>query len=215
MTDETTLDERTETIETPEQLATVTTLRPPPEDEAPAEAAAPFNPILKVWREVLKPARTEAQKKPTPQWCSKMVQMYQLSYKDCEELRDRYFAKIEELDQILLDEIALDDECLTYATPEEDAEHNSQHYKDLLTAWQLQFLEWELDWNCEDANAAVEIAANSEVHKMFFSNTGLVAFLDNIRFEFTEADQVALSEAINKRKDEAEAEYAALTGEGR
>ena len=162
-----------------------------------------FHPILQVWREVLKPARDEQARKVSPQYANRMIQSYTgLDFADMNDLRDGYFGKIIELLEILEAEIATDSDCLSYSTPEEDVAENSVHYKQLLTDWQLRFLQWELDWTCTDENAAVEIAAISEVHKMFFGPTGLTAFLDNIRFEFTEADQAELSAALEALRGE-------------
>lgn len=160
-----------------------------------------FHTVLEVWREVLKPAAEEGAKKPTPQWCNRMVSTYTgLRFADMYELRDRYFGKIDELLEILKFEISTDPDCLSYATPEEDATENSAHYKNLLLSWQQAVLQWELDWDCTDEGAEVELAAVSEVHKMFFGQTGLTAFLDNIKFEYTEADQQQLAEALQEQQ---------------
>lgn len=156
-----------------------------------------FHTILEVWREVLKPAAVEGTKRPTPQWCNRMITSYPgVTHADMYNLRDSYFSKIQELLDILLEEIKADSDALTYTSPEEDVEHNSGHYRDLLTTWQVHFLQWELDWDCLDPNAAAEIAAVAEVHKVFFGQVGLTQFLDNIRFEYTEEDQAALAAAL-------------------
>lgn len=169
-----------------------------PEGEVPT-----FHPVLEVWREVLKPAAAEGTKKVTPQWASRMVSTYaRLDYADMEDVRDRYFGKLAELSHILDLEIASDENCLSYSTPEEDAEHNSLHYKQLLIDWQRQFLQWELDWACTEESAVAELAAISEAHKMFFSETGITAYLDNIKFQFTEADSNDLAEALNDLRGE-------------
>lgn len=166
-------------------------------------AQAPsFHPILQVWREVLAPAKYEMHAKVTPQWATRIVGSYTgLAFSDMETFRDIYFGKIAQLCEVLEAEIATDDECLSYTTPEEDVEHNSEHYRNLLRDWQLAFLEWELDWETTSPEAAIEIAAISEIHKMFFGPTGLTAFLDNIKFEFTEADQAELVSALNGLKE--------------
>jgi hypothetical protein len=167
-----------------------------------ADTAPDFHTVLEVWREVLRPAADLADEKVTPQYASKMVASYGgITFGDMEELQRRYYFKINDLLQILIAEIATDEECLTYTKPEEDAEHNSAHYKQLLIDWQLRFLQWELDWDTNSRDAAVELAAISEVHKMFFSQTGITAYLDNIRFEFTEADQNDLAAALSELRD--------------
>lgn len=163
-----------------------------------------FHTVLEVWREVLKPARTEAGKRVTASWASKIVQSYpEITFAQMAEFRDRYYGKIEELYQILLEEIASDDECLSYRDPAEDAAENAEHYKNLLTLWQQRVLSWELAWVHDDPMAGVELGAIAEVHKMFFSNVGIAAFLDNIKFEFTEDDQQQLAEVLEEQREAA------------
>lgn len=167
------------------------------------ESAEPeFHPVLEVWREVLSNGPELAKEKVSPQWASKIVATYVgVAFKDMEDVQAQYFAKIAELANILDLEIATDKECLTYRSAEEDKVENAVHYKNILRDWQLTFLQWELDWNCRDPYAAVELAAISEVHKMFFGPTGLTAYLDNIQFEFTEQDQKDLGEALLELRD--------------
>lgn len=167
------------------------------------EGADPvFHPVLQVWREVLSNGPELAKEKVSPQWASKIVATYAgVTFADMEEVQAGYFDKIAELAKILDLEIATDKECLTYTTPEEDATENATHYKNILRDWQLSFLQWELDWNTRDPYAAVQLAVISEVHKMFFGPTGLTAYLDNIKFEFTEQDQMDLAEALTELRD--------------
>ena len=167
-----------------------------------SDAAPSYHPILQIWREVLKPGHDERLEPITAGFANKIVSSYrEITFADMGEYRDRYFDKIAELETILLEEIASDEDCLTYTSPEEDVEHNSQHYKNLLLNWQLAIVQWEKEWDFSAPDAGVEIAAISEVHKMFFSDTGLTAFLDNIQFQFTDADRQELAEAIQALKD--------------
>lgn len=161
-----------------------------------------FHPVLEVWREVLRPAAELAKEKVTPQWASKMVATYpKVEFADMELMQHLYFSKIGELAEVLDAEIATDKDCLTYRSAEEDAEENSDHYKNLLRDWQLTFMQWELDWETTSPTAPVELAAISEVHKMFFGQTGLTAYLDNIKFEFTEEDSTNLAESLMALRD--------------
>lgn len=162
-----------------------------------------FHTVLEVWREVLKPAKDEATYPPTPAWSNRIISAYHgIEFKDMIAFRDSYFAKVDELFNILLLEISYDNDCLSWPTPEEDAENNAVHYKNLLLQWQMAVQQWELDWECTSPTAAVELAAISEVHKMFFGQTGLTAFLDNIKFEFTEDDQTEMAEALIEQRGE-------------
>lgn len=164
--------------------------------------APSYHTILEVWREVLKPAAQEATKNVTAGWANRILSAYHgLEFKNMVLFRDRYFAKLEQLFQLVLDEIATDADCLSYGTPEEDREENAQHYKNLLRSWQLAILQWELDWDCTAPDAAIEVAAISEVHKMFFGQQGITAFLDNIQLEFTEEDQQELADALEELRE--------------
>lgn len=156
-----------------------------------------FHTVLEVWREVLKPAAEEMKTQVTPTWAHRVVTSYpEIAFADLKEFQTRYFTKILELANILNHEINEDPECLGYANVEEDSKHNGHHYKNILLNWQLQFLEWELEWDCIDEWAAVEFAAMSEVHKMFFGEQSITAYLESIRFEFTEDDQQLVAEAL-------------------
>jgi hypothetical protein len=169
------------------------------------EGAPSFHTILEVWATILAPARKEANAHITPQWASRICGKYdQMEFRDMPEFRDRYFAKIAELEAILLDVISQDDECLNQTSAEEDVEHNSQHYIDILTQWQVAVLGWEMDWNCTEITAAAELAAISEVHIMFFGEVGLTALLDQIQFEFTDMHRDALGLALQAYKESRE-----------
>lgn len=161
-----------------------------------------YHPILQVWREILKPAEAEARKKPTPQYASRLVASYNhLTYAGVADAHARYYAKILELAAMIDDVIAKDADCLSYGTPEEDVAENSQHYKDLLRDWQVRFMEWELAWDTTQPDAVIELAAISEVHKAFFGQTGITQFLDNIKLEYTEADQAELAQLLESMKE--------------
>lgn len=186
----------TETIEAPETTEAEVT-------ELFSEGQPPsYHSILLVWRKVLEPAEAESKLPVTPRWASRIVSTYAgVVMKDTVEVHKRYFAKVKELQDILEYEIATDEDCLKAGAPEEDLEDNSVHYKNLLRLWQMQILQWELDWSPLDKTAAAELAAISEVYAMFFGDTGLVSYLDNIRFEFDEDDQQELTEALNELKE--------------
>lgn len=169
-----------------------------------AEAPS-YHPILQVWREVLKPAEKEMAKKVTPQWATRILSKYAgLSYADMNDVRDGYFGMIQDLRGVLDAVIATDPDCLTYSTPEEDVAENSTLYLQVLMDWQKTFLIAELDWDCAAPNAAARVAAIAECHEMFFGPTGLTAYLDNIRFEFTEDDQAMLQQELQELRESKE-----------
>lgn len=164
--------------------------------------APSYHPILRIWREVLSNAENEIGARVTPQWANRITSSYrELNFADMPRFRDNLFGKLMEYASILETEIETDEDCLKPKSPEEDVEHNSGHYKAMLAHWQILLLQWELDWDCTAPDAGLEIAAISEVHKMVFGPTGLTAFLDNIKFEYTEADQAELAEVLDAMKE--------------
>lgn len=164
-----------------------------------------FHTVLEVWREVLKPIESERQANITPQWATRIVQSFaDLHYNDMPEFQRRYFDKLTQFQDILLQEIAGDDECLNYDEPAEDVEHNAHHYKNVMMLWQMALLQWELDWDTSDPAAALELAAISEVHKMFFGQTGMTAYLDNIGLQFNDDDQAELLGALEGMRGDRE-----------
>lgn len=158
------------------------------------EAEQPeYHPLIRVWSEVIASSKEVRKEKINPQWAARVTSAHrQVFYQDMPEYRDLYYDKIDQLAEALQAEVDTDDECFNYTSPEEDIEHNSVHYINILFSWQKVILSWELDWDCTSPSAAVELASIIEVHKMFFGETGLTSLLDQINFEFNEALQEQL-----------------------
>ena len=164
-----------------------------------------YRTILELWREVLKPAENELGKKVLPQWGTRIVGSYpEIAFKDMPDFRDLYYTRILRLTKILVDLIATDDECLKRMSAEEDAQLNGMLYRQIITEWQKQFLTWEIEWDCESETAAIDIATMAEVHKMFFSQEGLITLLDQIGLEFTDADRETLAGELLMMKEAAD-----------
>lgn len=201
-----------EDTDTPEPLAPVEfteTIEQP--DEASAEVAELIgNPpehhaILEGWRAILSAAPAEGAKKIAPGWAMKIVSAHpQVKLSEIGLFRDIFFQKIAEMSKILDYEIASDDECLKRLTIESDKDENSVHYINVITNWQLQIAQWELDWDFAQPDAGVEIAAIAEIQSMFFSQIGITALLDNIGFDFTPADQEELTRQLDELRGEHE-----------
>lgn len=178
-----------ETIEVPDDISSIPTPNEP----------AKYRTLLEIWGVILEPAvGGEMREEPiSPQWATKMVTTYPgIGFKQVTPIHYGVFALAAELAGILKEEVASDDECLKKASAEEDAEENAGHYRSLLAGWQIHLLLKELEWNPEDDDAAVQLAVLSEVQQMFLGQTGLVAHLDNIGFEFTEDDQAELQQKL-------------------
>ncbi len=171
-------------------------------DDILAEAKDnPYTPVLNVWNEILGASKEVRTERITPQWASRITSQYKGIYFDAMPLyRDMYYDKIDQLFEILQAEIATDDECLKHSSPEEDKEQNTFHYLNIIIGWQKVILSWELDWDCTHIDAAIDFATISEVHKMFFGDTGLTGLLDQINFEFDETAQKLLMAELEELK---------------
>lgn len=193
----TTPDQPVESIEIPDDVSELT---------EGGHDKAPYRSLLEIWRAVIEPAaHGEMRKDPiSPQWATKMVTTYPgIGFADVEGIHHGVFDLAAELGELLDEEIATDDECLKVISAEEDVEQNSGHYRNMLIAWQTHLMLLELSWNPSDPGAAVDLAVMSEVQQMFLGQTGLVAHLDTIGFQYTEEDQAELSQRLTARRAEA------------
>lgn len=180
-------DQSNETIEIPDDLSEM------PEAAEPQ----PYRTLLELWKVLLASSRNMIDEPVSPQWATKIVQTYpEIRFKDAEDVHVGVFAMTAALADILDRIIAEDDECLNKLDAQEDAEQNAVNYRRVLTDWQVYFVEQEAAWRATDKAAAVKLAVLSEVQQMFFGQTGLVNHLDSIGFQYTEADQQALTETL-------------------
>lgn len=178
-----------------------------PDDASELDPPEPaqYRTLLEIWRAVLEPARgTSMRSEPIgPQWATKIVSTYPgVGFADVVDVHEGVFSMVEEMAAILDDEIATDEECLNRVNAEEDAQENAEHYRNLLAGWQVHLLTEELAWHPSDRNAAVQLAVLSEVQQMFLGQTGLVAHLDSIGFQFTEQDQEALQQKLTDARNQ-------------
>lgn len=164
---------------------------------------APYNAILKVWKSILDSTENVRKESINPAWAVKITTSYpQLCFADLPHYQTLLYDKIDQLRSALQVEIDTDEECLKVVSAEDDLQQNYNHYLNLLILWQKLVLTWELEWNCEDPDAAVDLASIADTHKMFFSNEGLVALLEQIKFEFTDEIQAMLSKELEELKKE-------------
>jgi hypothetical protein len=161
-----------------------------------------YHTLLEVWTEILKRGNLDANRKVTMKWATGIVGQYPgVTFGDLGRYTDIYFAKVQEMADILAYEISTDEDCFKPSKPGEDAELNATHYKNLIFAWQQAFLVSELEWDFEDPDAALYIAALSEAHKIFFGPNGLLGHLEAIQFVFDEDDSAALAELLTETND--------------
>lgn len=172
------------------------------EDIIAEASGAQYHTILEAWREILKNADTDRKARITPMWAGKICAKYpQIAFSDMPDFNELFFHKIDRLAEIVDMEIDSDPECLNCASAEEDVTLNSHHYLNILVNWQKLFLVWELEWDCTVYEAAMELGAISETHRMFFGDTGLTGLLDQIGYTFSEENQMYLTEELEDLKN--------------
>lgn len=196
------MTEYTESHElSPDDVADLAKLYAEPDAVEPGDEPS-YHTILEVWRAALEPSTRAAAEPVTPRYALKILGKYEgLTFADVQEVHDLYFAKIEDLKEILADEIASDPEALSHVEMELDKVENRHHYLQLLTLWQQAVLQWELEWDTTSPTAAVELAAAGEVSEIIFGSGGLVGQLEAIGFEFDEEDQAAIAEVLVEQRD--------------
>lgn len=173
---------------------------PAVEDLVKAAQAAPYHSILEIWTKVL--ANADPDERIQPQWANRIVTTYHgLGFADLPDFQKRFVEMVRTLHAIVVAEYEDDPDALHVTSSEEDAERNSTHYINLLIDWQKQIYYWELVWDTTDPGAASELAAISEVHKMFFAEQGLTALLDRINLQFTDDHRAALSAELDLLRD--------------
>lgn len=179
-----------------------------PLEETPA-APANYRSVLEMWDKVLEPVFSSALEKPQPGWATGMVRRHVgLTLASTVQLHELFHTRVKELKQILSQAIEAHPDALTVKSADQDLDDNFEIYKQLLMDWQLQYVTWEHTVDLTSDGAAVQIAALSELHTMFFSETGVVAHLSSIGFDqvFTEEHQAELAQALINRAQEINAQ---------
>lgn len=166
-------------------------------------AEAKYNPVLRIWKEILSEDNRQHGRRITVPMANGICGKYQeMTFALMPAFLDRYFQIMGDLVDELTAEIASDDDCLNWHSIDEDKEENGVHYRNLLTAWQLRLLTWEMGWDCTHPDAAAHIAALGEISGFFFGDNGLTGHLGAIGFDFTEDDQAALAEALSELQEQ-------------
>ena len=169
---------------------------------APPEEG-PYHSILEIWLKVLTDGITaDRHSRISPTWANRIVQSYpEVKFADVPHVAELYFGNLEGLKAIVEAEVKDDDEALKVDSADADREENHHHYLTILINWQLQLLEWELEWDTTQPDAGAYLAAWSEAYKIFFgapNQTGISAYLENIRFEMGDAEGQILSDALEE-----------------
>jgi hypothetical protein len=159
-----------------------------------------FHTILEVWQTILDGAEKSSREQVGPGYAARVTAQFpQVQVQQMNTYRDMYFAKIADMKAILDAEIATDKKALSYDNKTDDGVENATHYKNILLQWQQQFVQWEQNFDVE--HAALDLGTMSEVHTFFFSQEGLVSYLGEIDFEYTEDDQLLVQDALREMRE--------------
>lgn len=147
--------------------------------------------ILEIWASVLSNIEANEGEHISPRYANSIVSNWpRLEFQDVSIYTQQYFYYLKMLRNILTDEIDKDPEALKRV--ENDAEENRGHYLELIGAWQEKIEQWEQDWDSDDYQSHITLAALADATSFFVGAQGLVEHLSQINFQFTDEDREAL-----------------------
>lgn len=162
-----------------------------------------YIPLFVTYEKLLESVHSPSANRVTPQLATRITGQYRLDYKDLDDylqLFNSYIIQaIHRLQEVFE---GVNDKLITSA--EEDVAELGDRYTQLISVWQTDAYQRELDWDTLSKNAGIQIAAMSEFHNMFFSDTGALAMLDQIGYELSEDDRDALEAEIIRMTTEVE-----------
>jgi hypothetical protein len=161
--------------------------------------------LLEMWRSILGNVEAVSAQKVTPAIANRIVNAWpKLSFADVADYHATYHAFLLELRDILDEVIASDPKCLTRTGEDEDSDAvaNRGLYIELLFRWQERIMLWDAAWDCTSPQAGVLLAAIADATSFSVGSNGLVAHLDQIRLDFTDADRAAMGARLEAAKAE-------------
>lgn len=171
--------------------------------ELPSVEGRDYIPLFVTYEKLLESVHSPSANRVSPQLATRIAGQYRLDYKDLDDylqLFNSYIIQaIHRLQEVFE---GVNDKLITSA--EEDVAELGDRYTKLISVWQTDAYQRELDWDTLSKNAGIQIAAMSEFHNMFFSDTGALAMLDQIGYELSEDDRDALEAEIFRMTMEAD-----------
>lgn len=151
--------------------------------------------VLEVWASVLSNIEANEGEHISPRYANSIVSNWpRLEFQDVSTYTRQYFTFLKALREILTTEIDKDPAALERI--ENDAEENREHYLELIGAWQEQIEEWEQNWDSDDYQSHITLAALADATSFFVGSQGLVEHLSQINFQFTDEDREALRQRL-------------------
>lgn len=155
--------------------------------------------LLETWREVLTSIESVKAQRVEPGLANRIVSVWpKLSYQDTVRYHEIYHDLLLEMRAILETEISVDPDCLKNV--DDDAVENRARYVNLLLCWQVQAMRWEHEWDAADPESHIRLAAIGDAHAFMLSQNGLIAHLEQIGFQFTDADREAMAVQLDEIK---------------
>lgn len=148
--------------------------------------------LLKVWQEVLSNIEEAMETRLSMAAVNNITRAWpQIKVQEASTYHWAYHSNLLVMRRILEAVIGSDEDAID-REGKEDIELNRKHYITLLTEWQRQVVRWELDWNSEDKEAHIWMAAFLTVGEFFFGDSGLVRHLDLRGFELSDDEAAAI-----------------------
>ena len=150
--------------------------------------------VLETWLAVLSNIETVAAEPVSPSQALKALRLAPgMQIKDVPDYLRMFYQILLEARDILEAEIINDPEALNRGG-KNDAEDNWAHYATIYMQWRTLLVEHEKSWSITGENPIAHIAAITGAAN-FLVGEGLVAYLDQIGFKFTEEDEIMVTEA--------------------
>jgi len=167
----------------------------------PEYEEAPYHAILKVWREMLDPAKQNRHLEPTADWCAVLVARWPfLKFADCGVVQQKYF-EVFDLAHELIEQVAADNPEAFEVTNREDDVENKDLYVHLLTEFQKALFVVQSTWHHTNEHAGAEMAALGEAQQQILGKQGLASYLQVISLPFTEDEQDAMNKELNEFRE--------------
>ena len=156
--------------------------------------------VLETWLKVLGTADIgDDEPKVSMQFASHLIRSYpELKFRDLKAVDARFREKLLDFRDILQAEV--DGEPAALKRMDTDAVDNRHLYLNAILSWQQSTVEWELNWDPSDVNAAIEFAACAEAHRFALSPMGLLAHLEVIGLEFGPDDEQTVIDAVMEQE---------------
>ena len=148
--------------------------------------------VLEVWQHLLSNIEKSAEEKVSIHTANRLIMSWpQMKFSDLPKYHKRYHEILLEMRAVVTDQIEKNPDALKNV--EDDAEANHDIYVEIIYLWQAVILKLEHNWDANDPDCAIEIAAIADAASMVIGNQGLVEHLSQIKLVFDEEQQAEVT----------------------